>query len=146
MKTVVPKEKTLKVEAGLDWQVGEKIAIAPTNMRTMDLDICVIESYINGEIICEEELQGFHFGDTSSTGPDYGVDMRAEIVLLERNIEIRASQDDIGKILDEPWGCRILVADYLDIPSGKKMRTGSVNLDHVSVYNCSQKDTYHAAV
>jgi hypothetical protein len=70
-------------------------------MRTMDLDICEIESIraVSGEITCKDELDGFHYGDFSSTTEDYGVDMRAEVTLLRRNIEINASTDDIGYIL-----------------------------------------------
>ena len=58
LKTALPTQTELKVEPGLDWKVGERIAIAATNMRTMDLDQCIIESHdsINGIIECEDEL------------------------------------------------------------------------------------------
>jgi hypothetical protein len=77
----------------MDWKAGDRISIAATNMRTMDLDHCVIEDYIPGSglLTCKDKLKGFHFGARSSTIDEYGVDMRAEVALLERNIEINAS-------------------------------------------------------
>lgn len=70
--------------------------------------------------------------------------MRAEIALLNRNIEINASTDDIGYIIDEPWGCRILVSDFFE--ADLSHRIGSLYMDSVSVYNCSQKMTYKSAL
>jgi hypothetical protein len=67
----------------------------------MDLDHCVIAEYVprSGRLTCEEPLKGFHYGAGASTFEKYGVDMRAEVALLERNIEINASTDDIGYVL-----------------------------------------------
>jgi hypothetical protein len=131
-------KKKVLVETGLDWEVGEKIGIAATNMRTMDFDECTIAAYDSGTgwITCENELEGFHFGGSVSTFNDYGVDMRAEVMYYGRNIKITASQE-IGAIIKEAWGCRVLVADFFEA-SGTK-RKGSLNLDNVQVHNCSQK-------
>lgn len=141
-----PGNTELIVEPGLGWQAGDRISIAATNMRTMDLDHCVIESYSSsaGTLTCKEKLKGFHYGARASTFDEYGVDMRAEIALLERNVEINASTDDIGYVLGEPWGCRILVADFFEADLSR--RVGSLNMDSVSVYNCSQKATYKSAI
>ena len=81
--------------------MGEKLGIAATNMRTMDYDECTIAAYDSqlGEITCEDDFDGYHFGDSDSTEDDYEVDMRAEIWLIDRNIKITASQDDIGNVL-----------------------------------------------
>ena len=72
----------------------------------MDTEKCVIESITGGTITCEDDIEAFHFGASSSTNLD-GVDIRAEVVLLDRDIKIRAEKDD-------DWGCRIIVADWLD--------------------------------
>lgn len=138
--------KKIWVESNLDWQVGENIGIAATNMRTMDFDYCKIQSYNfgTGEIECEETLDGYHFGAGLSTFADYEVDMRAEVMLLERNVKIRASTDDIGPILKEMWGCRILVSDFFE--PNLEYRTGSLIMDNVQVFNCSQKQTYKPAI
>jgi len=138
-ETAYANDKNITVEPGLDWQVGESIGIAATNMRTMDFDTCVIKTYNSGtgKIECEDELDGYHFGDSASTVDDYQVDMRAEVMLLERNVKIRASTDDIGPILKEPWGCRVLVSDFFE--PDLTYRRGSLMMDNVQVYNCSQK-------
>ena len=49
-----------------------------------------------------------------STVFEYGVDMRAEVALLSRNIEITGSLHDISHTLREPWGCRVLVTDFIE--------------------------------
>ena len=146
LETAEVGAKNITVEPGLDWQVGEKIGIAATNMRTMDFDYCVIQSYDigTGKIECEDELDGYHFGAFESTVDDYQVDMRAEVMLIERNVKIRASTDDIGPILKEMWGCRVLVSDFFE--PDLTYRTGSLIMDNAQVYNCSQKQTYKAAV
>lgn len=112
----------------------------------MDLDHCIIAEYLpaSGMLTCTEPLKGFHFGAYSSTVDTYGVDMRAEVSLLERNVEINASTDDIGYVLGEPWGCRILVSDFFE--ADLQHRIGSLNMDSVSVYNCSQKATHKGAI
>jgi hypothetical protein len=82
----------VKVLAGLDWEIGEKIGIAATNMRTMDYDECTIAAYDSGDgwITCEKELEGFHMGDPDSAAAqniiDHGADMRAEVMYYGRNV------------------------------------------------------------
>lgn len=73
LRTAEVGAKNITVEPGLDWQVGETIGLAATNMRTMDFDYCVIQSYNSGsgEIECVDELEGFHFGAFESTFDDY---------------------------------------------------------------------------
>jgi len=46
--TVTRGMSSFYVPMDIDWKVGETIVIAPTNMRTMDTDICVIASISNG--------------------------------------------------------------------------------------------------
>lgn len=74
----------------LDWAVGETLGIAATNMRTMDFDYCKIQEIDTGtgRIKCEENLEGFHYGAAGSSEDDWGIDMRAEVFLIDRNIKI----------------------------------------------------------
>lgn len=76
IQSVYRGQRDFVVEQRLDWQVGEQLVFAPTNMRTIDTDICTIASYNpqTGEGSCEEKFEGFHFGDDSSTEEDHGVD------------------------------------------------------------------------
>jgi hypothetical protein len=119
----------------------------------MDLDEFEIKTYNpdNGEITFTEGGLGYHFGDWDSTeenyGPDresYGVDMRAEVALMDRNIKIDASLDDIGIVLKQPWGCRVLVSDFFE--ADRTYRSGSIQFDNVQIYNCSQRYTWKAAL
>lgn len=146
LETVYRTERKIKVEPLMDWQVGDEIGIAATNTRTMDFDICKIKSHVPGDgaIECEEDLDGYHFGAFKPTTKDFGVDMRAEVMLLERNVKIRASTDDIGEIIKDVWGCRILVADFFE--PNRKYRTGNLIMDNAQVFNCSQKQTWKSAV
>ena len=93
LETAFAGSKKLKVTTEVDWQVGEKLGIAATNMRTMDYDECTIEAYdaLLGEVTCEKEFDGYHYGAFKSTVDDYEVDMRAEIWLMNRNIQVKAS-------------------------------------------------------
>ena len=44
-----------------------------------------------------------------------------------------------------PYGCQILVADFFE-PSDLTYRYGEINLDNVSVFNCSQEATEFAGI
>lgn len=70
--------------------------------------------------------------------------MRAEVMLFERNVKVRASTDDIGPILKDIWGCRILVSDFFE--PDLTYRTGSLMMDNVQVHNCSQTRTFKSAL
>ena len=99
----------------------------------MDTDVCTIKTYTpgSGVVECEETLMGFHYGASESNVPKYGVDMRAEVALLTRNIVITASQGDMSHILQEPWQCRILVSDFFESDADMTHRTGSLIMDNV---------------
>jgi hypothetical protein len=94
------------VEPFLDWLPGEMVGIAATNMRTHDYDECKISAYDSdlGLVTCEDDFEGYHFGADKSTEEEYGVDMRAEVWMMNRNIRVRASTEEIGFVLQEPWG------------------------------------------
>ncbi len=146
--TVNKGDTSITVESGLDWQVGEKIVIAPSNMRTMDTDICEIQSISGNTITCTSALEGYHFGDSSSTETDYGVDMRSEVALLTRNIRIVPSADVSNTLPNsEVWGCRVLVADFIDADeNGSFPRSGSLAFDNVEVEGCGQKNSFKSAI
>ena len=137
LETAYAGENELQLAQNLDLQPGEMLGVAATNMRTMDYDECTIETYDanTGIVTCADALEGYHFGDSTDTIDKYEVDMRAEVWLMNKNIKIFASTDDIGTILQEPWGCQILVSDFRE-PT-LVQRIGQLNMDNVQVYNCS---------
>ena len=95
------------------------------------MDEFEIKSYNpdSGEIEFTEGGLGYHFGDWKSTHDDYGVDMRAEVALMDRNIKIDASLDDIGIALQMAWSCRVLVSDFFE--ADRTYRAGSIQFDNV---------------
>ena len=68
--------------------------------------------------------------------------MRGEVMLLNREIMITADYGENSTTLAHPtpWPCRVLVADFFE-PWDFVYRKGSINFDHVSIYNCSQTHT-----
>ena len=115
-------------------------------MRTMDWDELTIESYdsATGFITFVEEAISYHYGAQESTEGTYGTDMRGEVAMMNRNILIDASQDDVDSILKEPWNGRVLVSDFFE--ADLTYRKGILEMDYVQVHNCSQKYTWKAAV
>jgi hypothetical protein len=63
--------------------------------------------------------------------------MRGEVVLLSRNVRVVGNDSD-------SWGGQIVVSDNIE-DSGVK-RSGQLVLDHVEIYNCSQRNTFKSAI
>jgi len=83
-------------------------------------------------------LTTYHFGAPVSTGDKYnGVDVRAEVALLNRNIRI------VGEDI-ESWGAQIVTSDTIE--SDLTVRQGQMFMDNVELYNASQADTEKAAI
>ena len=85
-----------------------------------------IESYnsASGFLTLTEPFKFYHYGDGSSTGTDFdGVDMRGEVVLLTRNVQI------LGEDVDN-WGHSILTLDRID---NEVFRQGKLIFDNVEV-------------
>lgn len=101
-------------------------------------DYRTIVSYQNGLITLDQALDHYHWGDGLSTAQDYnGVDMRGEVILLTRNIKV------VGEDADG-WGGQILSTDMFE--SNGAWRKGQIIFDHVEVENCSQRNTFKAAI
>jgi hypothetical protein len=100
-KAATPSSNKIYVGKNLDWKVGDRIAIAPTGVKFNETDEAVITAYdaSSGEVTLDSALRFQHYGAATSTASSYsGVDIRAEVAVLTRNILIKAQ--DI-----ENWGC-----------------------------------------
>jgi hypothetical protein len=64
--------------------------------------------------------------------------MRGEVILLTRNIVIQGDDQD-------EWGCSIMTTDLYN-PVSKASYYGKAIFDNVEVSNCSQRDTFRAAI
>lgn len=84
------------VDPNLDWQQGEKIYLAPSNMNHLGSDYRTIMSYDSGSgmLYLDRPLDFYHFGGDSTANDYSGVDMRAEVVLLDRNVVIEGTDED----------------------------------------------------
>lgn len=125
------------VEPGLDWQEGDEIFLAATAAQHWHSEYRTIVSYEGGEIVLDEPLDFYHYGDAESTEEEFRVDMRGEVILLSRNIKIQGEDVD-------GWGGQVLATDIFELDG--TWRKGSLIFDHVQVYNCSQKDAYHSSI
>ena len=128
----------LYLEPGLDWVAGDQIYLAPTAMQQDHSDYATLESYDKGSgiAIVTQALNYYHFGTGSSTKLDYGVDMRGEVVLLNRNIMITGTETD-------DWGCQVFTTDIID---GATFRNGKTILKNIEIYRGGQRDTFRAAI
>jgi len=132
------------VEPGLDWVPGDRIAIAPTSFDHEGGEDRFISTYdsTTGKAVLTTPLRIYHWGQNVTSANEYnGVDLRAEVILLTRNILIAG--EDV-----KSWGARILTSDSveLDTTGNIRMRYGQTIMDSVEIYNCSQMDSYDAAL
>jgi hypothetical protein len=131
------------VHPGLDWVSGDRIALGPTSYaHDMSEDNFVTDyNSETGIVTLENPLKYHHYGYHLSTGPDYnGIDMRGEVILLSRSIIIAG--EDI-----ESWGGQVVTSDTIEFIDGAlTFRYGSTIMDYVEIYNCSQWNTYKAAL
>jgi hypothetical protein len=89
------------VDKDLDLVEGDRIALAATSYKQEAGEYFTISSYdsVSGKIVLTEEVHYNHWGAPESTSETYnGVDIRGEVLILSRNIQI--SGEDI-----ESWGC-----------------------------------------
>lgn len=108
-QTVLKGETKLKVAPGLDWVKGEEINLLPTATQPLHSDYATITSYDKqtGDLVISSGLKYYHFGQAQSTLDKYGVEMRGEVVLLDRNVRVMGEDTD-------SWGGQILVSDSKD--------------------------------
>lgn len=112
--------------------------LAATAMHGHHSEYRTVVSNIAGQITLDEPLDYYHYGESYSTAEKFeGIDMRGEVLLLTRNVVIK------GEDLDG-WGGQVVVTDMFETDG--TWRKGSLYMDSVQVYNCSQKDMYYAAI
>jgi len=110
------------VDPDHDWVVGDEIFIAPTAMHELHSDYMTIAEISGSKLTFTKELKYYHFGGGDTSSMYDGVDTRAEVFLLTRNIKIQ------GEDLDN-WGGQILVTDIFEADG--TWRKGSIILDSV---------------
>lgn len=128
LRNAYPGEDILILPKNLDWRAGDYLGLAATNMDPRNSETVQVLNYTaeSGVAYLQQNMSGYHFGAAKSTAGDYsGIDMRAEVMLLSRDINITASTDANSTTLahPNPWGCRVLVSDFFE-PSNFVYRKG----------------------
>jgi hypothetical protein len=62
---------SIYVEAGLTWEAGKRICLAPSAFREHEIDFAIISSYDNstGQILLDRTLNYYRWGAPNSMGP-----------------------------------------------------------------------------
>lgn len=95
-----------------DWQVGDRIAISSTSQNYQQFESVKIVSINDSLITVEPALKYNHFGNSIINTVKGNLDMRAEVMLLTRNVVITG--DDAGN-----WGCTVQTIGFNDVDDGK---------------------------
>src|SRR3954469_16176641 len=87
-KTAAAGSNTVEILNAGDWKKGDQIVIASTDYDPHQAERRTIASISGKEITLDQKLEFMHYGQVT-----YGVDERAEVGMLSRNIHIQASAD-----------------------------------------------------
>jgi hypothetical protein len=139
--SVYKDQSTAFVEPGLDWMPDDEIYFAPTNHQWTHSEYKKIVSYESGSgmITLDSPFMFYHYGEDTSTASNYnGVDTRGEVRLLSRNIKI------VGHDEGDKWGGNIFTHDRMEFDG--TIRMGTTQLNYVEVAQCSQENTWNAAI
>ncbi|MGF1534872.1 MAG: CAP domain-containing protein [Elainellaceae cyanobacterium] len=82
------------------WNVGDAIAIAPTDFSVFEVEERTIAKIEGSTVFFEEPLEYRHYGEQQDLGNGKVLDMRAEVTNLTRNISITGSDEGESQILD----------------------------------------------
>ncbi|EAR99597.2 IPT/TIG domain protein (macronuclear) [Tetrahymena thermophila SB210] len=152
-----PGSTTINVSDATGWQVGDKIAIAPTQLDGTQNEEFTITAVTGNKVTLNAPAKYYHYGASgvtlSETWDSYTqqLDLRAQVVYLSRNIRIIGSTPTSGIA----WGCRVLnfywqiVADKNGnaLPDDQQLHMrGILNWNGVEMDNCGQADTVRGAL
>jgi len=93
-KTVQAGSTQIQVEGDVSqWLKGDQILITPSRQNPLEYDLTTIKAIQGNVITLDSSLDFFHSGEIYDTGaPLFGeIDMRAEVLLLTRNIQIQGT-------------------------------------------------------
>ncbi|MEL6979820.1 MAG: G8 domain-containing protein [Pseudomonadota bacterium] len=91
--TVSAGANTISVLDASGWKVGDKIAIAPTDFNSFEVEDRFIQSINDGVITLDAPLQFQHYGEQQELENGKILDMRGEVANLSRNIRIIGEED-----------------------------------------------------
>jgi hypothetical protein len=115
--SVWPGGRALNLADAVDWRVGDWVAIGTTSFSPFETEFNRIKQVNGTAIVLEYPLTYYHFGGPDPTKSDYrtagrdlnwGVDERAEVGLISRNIELRGVQSGAPQ---DHWGGETIIRE-----------------------------------
>jgi Ubiquitin-activating enzyme E1 FCCH domain len=113
--SVWPGGRTLNLADAVDWRVDDWIAIGTTSFSPFETEFNRIKQIDSTRkvVVLEYPLSYYHFGGPDPEGKydagrdkNWGVDERAEVGLISRNIELRGRQSGSP---DDHWGGETII-------------------------------------
>ena len=150
-------------QSGLDWRVGEKIVIAPSEYEADEAEVRTIMAISGDRITLDRALSHDHvihsFLDHSdwlgSHDPSVvrgnlnskfwwgdGGYLAPEVGLLSRNIVIQGGEHPSEPLEMHHYGCRILIGRYTD--SHGDLQIGRAQIDSIEIHYCGQGGYFSA--
>lgn len=108
-KEALVGDTKILIDKDLDLVKGDRILLADTSYYGLAGEDNFVEAYdaTTGEVTLKTALKFYHWGKSESTKVKYGVDMRAEVALLTRNVLIQGDGID-------GWGGQILTGSMIE--------------------------------
>ncbi|MBT8335687.1 MAG: transmembrane domain-containing protein [Gemmatimonadetes bacterium] len=89
---------TIRVADDVDWEVGDRIAIAPSGFNPLEAEDREITAISGRTVTLDAALSHHHYGEIQNI-VGRSVDQRAEVLLLNRSVTIRGlGVDDDGNV------------------------------------------------
>lgn len=113
-------DKVISLAKAVDWEVGDEIVIAPSGFDAEEAEKRKIVAVNGNEVTLDQALSYDHFGKIDMVDGQ-PLDMRAEVGLLSRNIDIQGAEDS----LDSEFGAHMMFMDGSSAQiSGIEIRRG----------------------
>ncbi|KAL4508252.1 hypothetical protein ABPG72_003556 [Tetrahymena utriculariae] len=150
--SVNPGANSITVISASGWNVGDVIALGPTQLDATENEVFSIQQINGNTITLNATIQFYHYGASSITITEsWGsytqqLDLRAQVLHLTRNIQIIGAPVSQGI----SWGCRVLnhywqtVADANGnpLPDTRQIHLrGIATWNGVEMRNCGQADS-----
>ncbi len=125
--TAAEGASAVQLAGEVDWQVGERIVVAPSGFDPRHAEVRQITGIEAGGLILDQPLDHLHFGEVQTIA-GRAVDQRAEVGLLSRAITIRgAGVGDDGVVESSAVGA----GGHVMILAGAHARIQGVELLHM---------------
>lgn len=113
-------DKVITLAETVDWEVGDEIVIAPSGFDANEAEKLTVVAVNGNKVTLDKALKYDHFGETEMVDGKL-LDMRAEVGLLSRNIDIQGAKDS----LESEFGAHMMFMDGSSVQlSGIEIQRG----------------------